>query len=468
MQRVSDNAKNEVEMHREVTEAAGLLRHLVTVARIDVQQEASAMFIDMFKLDDTPTVRIVRQGGQIIKYEGNVTAKELVYAALTQWRAHTEEVRLERENAPAVYKLEQARDTAQMLASGSSVCLGFFGEKDVNTTVHNVFHRVAKVFRGAVTVGEANSTLAAALNVSKMPGVSMYNPEVGTTWYQGNWTQDNLATWVEEHRLQYFTHLTNENWEDFNSNKDGRAAAVLMGNLSDPSATKWVLGMRQVAANFQKQISFWYIDNEAGVDLAQKFGLSPTAQHKLVIWHAQSQKHFNFQPRKVIKPTSVEAFCQEYITGNLRPTYKSAPRPQPSDQPVVQVVGDTFREIMGDPTADVVMLLFDSTSKEAAILVDTYAQIAQTLSDTDGIVVASMDVHENDLLPECNQEIPSITMYLKGKKGAPVSYKGAVRYNNIMDWMSQYAVSSIDTPDSENALTGDVQGALELISSKIL
>ena len=56
-----------------------------------------------------------------------------------------------------------------------------------------------------------------------------------------------------------------------------------------------------------------------------------------------------------------------------------------------------------------------------------------------------MDASKNDLRPEANPEIPSITMYPIVDARTPkaqqrlVSYQGPVRYNHILDWVAKHA-----------------------------
>ena len=57
---------------------------------------------------------------------------------------------------------------------------------------------------------------------------------------------------------------------------------------------------------------------------------------------------------------------------------------------------------------------------------------------------------------------PSITIYPKADKSKYVHYKGHVRFNNILDFLSLQIGSSIDVADSaEPNSSVDIQAALE-------
>ena len=57
-----NNAKTEANITTEIVNTAGLLRHLATVGSIDVQAKENAKLLEIFKIDDTPAVRFVKQG----------------------------------------------------------------------------------------------------------------------------------------------------------------------------------------------------------------------------------------------------------------------------------------------------------------------------------------------------------------------------------------------------------------------
>lgn len=458
-----NNQKAEEAAHKQVEETAALLRFIATVAKIDVQQNANRALVDTFKVQDTPAVRFVHKDGQISPFDGKLEARDLVYAALNEWKLQQQAVDRAQRLAPVVHLIPTAKKAAEFIATGVSACIGFFQTKDVNSTAHQNFHQVSRLFSKVANIGEANETLAAVLNVSTMPALSVYNPEAGSQWYSGNWSTESLTEWIDVARQQYFAHLTNDNWAEFNTNREGHAVAVIIGNISDSTTTNLIVSLRSVAAQFVGKISYYYVDSEAAVELLHRFGLGEGSKPKFAIWDASHRVHYNLAANKPVSAQSVQTFCEAYVAGQLRPTFKSAPRPLQNDGPVWDTVTDTFMEVINDPTSDVIMMLYDNTTSEAAYLNEVYTMVANELSTATGLLMARMDTDTNDLFPQMQPDIPSITLFPKSHKNAPVTYQGHVRFNNIMDFVSEHAETAVDSPD-EGELPAS---AKEVISSLI-
>merc|ERR1712126_315494 len=88
---------------------------------------------------------------------------------------------------------------------------------------------------------------------------------------------------------------------------------------------------------------------------------------------------------------SLEAFAGDFMAGKLKPYIKSEPVPESNDGPVKVVVGETFNEIVKDPTKDVLIEFYAPWCGHCKKLAPIYDELGEKLKDNKDIVIAKMD-----------------------------------------------------------------------------
>ena len=107
------------------------------------------------------------------------------------------------------------------------------------------------------------------------------------------------------------------------------------------------------------------------------------------------------------------------ISGNLRPTLRSAPQPLHNVGPLRVVVAATFDEIVLRSEADVLLLVTASWCGECAPAVEMVRRLAQLWQEERGLIVGVFDAAANDLPRALNvDKLPSIILFTSASRSA--------------------------------------------------
>lgn len=339
-------------------------------------------------------------------------------------------------------RLDNAIEAAKVLGSGHLSLVGYFS--NVSSSEYSVFQHVASLYRDHkvnLLLGEViDLELLAKLKIKDVPALSLYNPEVGLKWYPGaNFSVEEILPWVESGRQQVFNQLNGESVASVNN----QYSAIFFLNLTDDQSTGHILGLRESVLQMAANITFFYADWDKMHGLAHRMGVSAKGKPKLVIWDPIEGQHFNFLASKQLTSKTVSKFCSDFLENKLTPSFKSAPRPEGNDGPVVEIVTDTFREIVGEPNSDVVVYIYSGGSVQSRLLFHVFTEVAQSLSYVDGLVFAQMDQDDNDLLPGIPKQVPGIFFFPAGKKDQVQSYNGMVTLNGLLDFVETHATVAL-------------------------
>jgi len=139
---------------------------------------------------------------------------------------------------------------------------------------------------------------------------------------------------------------------------------------------------------------------------------------------------------------AVKKFAQDYIAGNLKAYIKSEPVPT-NDQPLKTVVGETWNQIVMDPTKDVLIELYAPWCGHCKKLAPAYEELANSLKNVENVVIAKMDATVNDSPHPKYQAkgYPTILFAPAGNKENPISYSGERDVKSFTEWLKKNAAS---------------------------
>jgi len=171
-------------------------------------------------------------------------------------------------------------------------------------------------------------------------------------------------------------------------------------------------------------------------DEIQKFGLAAADKVGVVIDdYANSLKYKHTGEFSI---ESVAEFAKNFVDQKLKPYIKSEPVPV-NDQPVKVVVGETFNDIVLDPTKDVLIELYAPWCGHCKKLVPIYDELAKSLEGVENLVIAKMDATANDA-PHAKYQAkgyPTILLAKANDKSNPVSYSGQREVKDFTSWLKQ-------------------------------
>lgn len=143
-------------------------------------------------------------------------------------------------------------------------------------------------------------------------------------------------------------------------------------------------------------------------------------------------------------------FTTDFVAGKLKPYVKSEPVPENNDGPVKIIVGENFKQIVEDPTKDVLIEFYAPWCGHCKKLAPIYDELGEKFKDSKDIVIAKMDATLNDA-PAQFQVSGFPTMYWApmGKKDSPVKYEGGRDVEDFVEYIQKHATNPVDLPETK-------------------
>jgi len=147
---------------------------------------------------------------------------------------------------------------------------------------------------------------------------------------------------------------------------------------------------------------------------------------------------------------NLEKFANAFNDGQLKPYIKSESVPESNDGPVKVVVGETFEELVNDPTKDVLIEFYAPWCGHCKSLEPKYNELGEKLKHVKDIVIAKMDSTANDSPPEYQVSgFPTIYFKPMGTNPKPKKYEGGREVNDFIDYLKREATNSFDLDGGE-------------------
>lgn len=157
---------------------------------------------------------------------------------------------------------------------------------------------------------------------------------------------------------------------------------------------------------------------------------------------------------------SLDSFVKDYLAGSLKPYIKSEPVPaaaKPGE--VTVVVGETFNDIVMDPTKDVLIEMYAPWCGHCKKLEPIYDSLAKKLKDEPNVVIAKMDATANDS-PQPKYQAkgyPTILYAPANNKQNPIKFEGAREVKAMYDWLKEKKTVEWESLNKKKASKKDKQ-----------
>lgn len=133
------------------------------------------------------------------------------------------------------------------------------------------------------------------------------------------------------------------------------------------------------------------------------------------------------------------AWVDDLIAGKLKAARKSQPIPEEQDEPVFQVVGDSWADEVEKSGKDVFIAQVAEWCGHCAALKPIMKKVAEELKKAgiDHVRIAQMDATENDAPDDYKAKGFPTVYYFKAGSGKGVSYEGERTSKGIIDWLKE-------------------------------
>ncbi len=108
----------------------------------------------------------------------------------------------------------------------------------------------------------------------------------------------------------------------------------------------------------------------------------------------------------------------------MTPHYKSDRVPKDNTKPLKVVVGTTHKSLVIDSDDDVFIKYFAPWCGHCQEMAPLWEELADELKDVAGLVIADMDATNNEVEGMDFEGFPTLKLYQKGSKTAPIEFDG--------------------------------------------
>ena len=160
----------------------------------------------------------------------------------------------------------------------------------------------------------------------------------------------DIEQWISDLSIPYLDQVGPDNYALYA--ESGKPLAYL---FLDPSAEKeeYINLLKPVAKKFHNKVNFVWIDAIQFGDHAKALNLQEPKWPAFVIQDLASQLKYPHSQEQNFDVDKIEEMVESYVAGTLKPELKSKPIPETQDEPVFDVVGKQFDEIVFDDSRDV-------------------------------------------------------------------------------------------------------------------
>lgn len=203
-------------------------------------------------------------------------------------------------------------------------------------------------------------------------------------------------------------------------NRVARIAKKFIGDITFAIASK---------SDYSRQLGDWGLQ-ESGKDV------------NAVARNAKGQV---FKMTEKFTVDALETFVNEFKDDKLKPYIKSEAVPENNDGPVKVVVGETFDEIVNDPTKDVLIEFYAPWCGHCKTLEPKFNELGEKLKDVKDVVIAKMDATANDAPPPFEvQGFPTLYWAPMGNKDSPKKYQGGREVNDFVEFIKKEATNPVE------------------------
>lgn len=164
-------------------------------------------------------------------------------------------------------------------------------------------------------------------------------------------TAKEIEEWIQELSIPIIDEVGAENYQTYASS--GKPLAYLFVDPTDEKLQEHIDKIRPVALEHKGKINFVWIDAVKFGDHAKALNLAQPKWPGFVIQDLTDQLKYPYDQSLDISTDAIKEHVAQYVAGSLEPQLKSQPIPASQDEPVYELVGKSFEDVVFDDSKDV-------------------------------------------------------------------------------------------------------------------
>ena len=171
-------------------------------------------------------------------------------------------------------------------------------------------------------------------------------------------TVEEISNWVKELSVPVLAEVNAENYMTYA--QSGKPLAYLFLDPTSENKDEYIERVRAVALEHKEKINFVWIDAIKFGDHAKALNLIEPTWPSFVLQDLEKQLKYPLEQTTELTTDSVKEWVASFVAGTLEPTLKSQPIPETQDEPVYNLVGKEFDQVVFQDDKDVFVEFYAS------------------------------------------------------------------------------------------------------------
>lgn len=176
----------------------------------------------------------------------------------------------------------------------------------------------------------------------------------------------DIEQWISDLSIPYLDQVGPDNYAIYA--ESGKPLAYLFLDPSEEKKEEHIELLKPIAKKFHNKVNFVWIDAVQFGDHAKALNLPEPKWPAFVIQDVKTQLKYPYSQEQSLDADKIDEMVESYVAGTLTPELKSKPIPETQDEPVFDLVGKQFDEIVFDDSRDVFIEFYASWCDLFALL----------------------------------------------------------------------------------------------------
>ena len=224
-----------------------------------------------------------------------------------------------------------------------------------------------------------------------------------------------------------------------------KSAIFLFGDKAESAAARAFHAVAKTVSDLVFSTST--IVSGMGAKLAEFLGVASEHQDEVRLIKFEGEAVQKFKCPEVTEE-GISRCIEQFRAGTLTPYFKS--QPVPTEQSAVRVVvGDSFQAEVLDADKHVLVEAYAPWCGHCKKLEPIYQQLAEQVAHEPTLVIAKMDAAANEHPAMSVRAFPTIRLFKRGNKTAPVEYDGKRELPDLLEFLKRETGLSLEAKSEE-------------------
>ena len=376
---------------------------IIAIATIDAEENPETA--KKYNVTSYPTMKLFT-GDEIIEYSSKFRDKDSILYFI-------------RKKVDYETKQIESEEDYELLTSENLAVVLYFPKKDEETK--NTFIKLALKNENIPFYSAYDLNIIEEFNFEEKYGLMIFRKfDSGNVVKTSNtnFSYDDMEEFLNEHKTpvvyDFNVDAVNEIFK-----KDSTSIFL----FTEKRESEFVNNFNEVAKELKGQFHFVLSNLKSGFGerLAKFADISPKNDPSLRLFDLKDQTFRKYKLDSYSKSTMIDSI-NKWKEGTLEEYFKSQPVPIDNDKNVKIVVGTTYEEMVINNSKHVLILLHAPWNGYSKKFYDIFDEIAEKVKEESSIVLAKMDVTENEYSGLDVKALPTLYLYKNDDKENPIWY----------------------------------------------